>query len=242
MAVIASQAWAAVGDTFEEGNLKYKVLTEASGSNAYGTVTVEGLSATGLAKTSLQLDIAYPVTHNSKVYHTTEITAQAFVSCSSITSLRLRYGIEKINSGAFGGCSKMTIAHIPSSINYIGQAAFAQCGALKTVNFATQGNISMLNYTFGSTKIPYLYVPNGADIDKIKKSKLGSFFTNISENFSVSDISFSTGEQLVVKNVTSAGLRECAIIGYKVGSTGGVFKPSMGRFTLTDYGYYFSMT
>ena len=242
MAVIATQAWAAVGDTFEEGYLKYKVLTEASGSNAYGTVTVEGLSATGKAKTSLQLDIAYTVTHNSKVYHTTRISQRAFFNNTTITTLRLRYGIEEIYDGAFGYCSKINLVHIPSSVNYIGVQAFDYCSALKTVNCATQdGNISMLDYTF-PTKIPYLYVPNGADIDKIKKSKLGSFFTNICENFSVSDISFSTGEQLVVKNVTSAGLRECAIIGYKVGSTGGVFKPSMGRFTLTDYGCSFSIT
>ena len=65
-------AWAAVGDTFEVGYLKYEILSEPSGSTR-GTVKVTGLSASAQSRSSVSLVIDYPVTYNGIVYQTKEI-------------------------------------------------------------------------------------------------------------------------------------------------------------------------
>ena len=82
-ATVALVASAAVGDQFEVGYLKYEILTEASGSNR-GTVMVTGLSTSAQSRSSVSLEIDYPVTYNGTVYQTKEIGRSAFLNNKTI--------------------------------------------------------------------------------------------------------------------------------------------------------------
>jgi len=239
LALIASQAWAAVGDYIQVDNLKYKILTEATSSTA-GTLSVYGLSDTGKAKTSLALNVPYVVSYNSKIYHVKEIVGSSFVNNSAITSLYLRYGIESIGSAAFNNCTNLATVHLPSTVTSVGASAFDYCSKLTIVYFCTMaGNVTCGSKAFPSNSSSILYCPKGADKAAIKKTTLGSFFSTVSLASSACDITLSNGAQLAVTKVPATGSRECAIIGYTKANDG-LFKPS-SNFTLTNYGMSFSI-
>ena len=233
-------AWAAVGDTFEVGYLKYEILSEPSGSTR-GTVSVKGLSTSALSRSSLSLVIDYPVTYNGTVYQTKEIGRSAFLNNKSITSVTIKWGIERIGQTAFGNCSSMQTIHIPSSVSVIDYRAIWYCKNLANVYLATY---DLTNLGYGqevfSENTQNLYVSTGAQTLIIKNSGLGKLFLNVVETPEANDFYFADGSQILVTG-RSGNERACTIIGYKVGSTGGKFSPA-GTFSLPAHDVNFKVT
>lgn len=61
-----------------------------------------------------------------------EIGEEAFMGCTSLKSVTLPEGIEKIDTRAFSLC-KFSSFTIPESVTYIGYGAFGMCDALKEI-------------------------------------------------------------------------------------------------------------
>ncbi len=71
----------------------------------------------------------------------TEIGAGAFES-SSLTSIDLPDGLEKINASVFANCQKLSEIDIPSSVTEIGEKAFMYCYSLDSVT--VPGNVKKI--------------------------------------------------------------------------------------------------
>lgn len=61
------------------------------------------------------------------------ITANAFASCSNMTSITIPHSVEYIGNSAFSGCSGLTEISIPNSMTYIGESAFSGCTGLTEI-------------------------------------------------------------------------------------------------------------
>ena len=116
----AATAWAAVGDTFTENNLKYKVTGEAP-----KTADVTGY------QTKPKGNLEIPATANG--YTVTGIAKNAFRNCTGLKSVVIAEGITTIGEGAFGYCDGMTSVSIPEGVTTIGKNAFYDCEALTSV-------------------------------------------------------------------------------------------------------------
>ena len=63
----------------------------------------------------------------------TELPADAFAGCSSMSSIRLPKHLRRIGDRAFEGCTGLKTVEMPSSLQQVGSAAFSGCQ--KLVNF-----------------------------------------------------------------------------------------------------------
>lgn len=68
--------------------------------------------------------------------NTAGIGACAFMSCSSMASIDLPEGLERIGDSAFGGCSWLNAVAIPGSVTKLGEFAFNFCKGLISVEFS----------------------------------------------------------------------------------------------------------
>ena len=60
----------------------------------------------------------------------TTICSWAFMSCTSLTNIKLPNGLTSIESNVFGGCTNLKKVEIPASVTYIGHYSFMGCTAL----------------------------------------------------------------------------------------------------------------
>ncbi len=90
--------------------------------------SVEGSAYTG--------DIVIPaeVSYGSKTYPVVGITKDAFVNCSSMTSLSLPNSIEFIGEYAFYGCTGLSSFSFPEGLKQIDSGAFFRCTGLTSVD------------------------------------------------------------------------------------------------------------
>jgi hypothetical protein len=90
----------------------------------------------------------------------TEISRQAFLNCTSLTSVKIPSSITKINFNAFGGCNGLTSVEIPDSVTYIGNMVFMDCKNL--ISAKLSNNVSNLqSYTFsGCSSLTSVELPN----------------------------------------------------------------------------------
>lgn len=64
----------------------------------------------------------------------TEIDADAFYDCSSLTSVMLPPSITTIGSSAFAGCASLRYISMPDSVTEIGEEAFYDCSSLTSIS------------------------------------------------------------------------------------------------------------
>ena len=63
----------------------------------------------------------------------TEIGEYAFAYCEALTNMVIPSSVTKINNGAFGECTRLANITIPDSVTEIGEEAFAYCEALTNI-------------------------------------------------------------------------------------------------------------
>ena len=144
----AMTTWAAVGDTFTDNNLKYKVTSEAP-------KTVE-LTGYGTKPTGA---LVIPADVNG--YTVTSIGTEAFFQCNGLTSVVIPEGVTKIGEGCFGYCRKLAFVEIPASVTSIEDFAFFLCQALESV-IIPEGVTQIGEMTFcNCAALKSVYIPNG---------------------------------------------------------------------------------
>lgn len=79
-----------------------------------------------------QGDIVIPeyIEYQGVRYIVTQIEAEAFSDCISVTSVRIPVTVKYIKSLAFKGCEQLTAVEIPEDISFIDATAFYGCTAL----------------------------------------------------------------------------------------------------------------
>jgi len=141
--------WAAVGDTFTDNNLKYKVTSESP-----RTVTLTGYNSPKPTGT-----LIIPATANG--YSVTSLGNKAFRSCSGLTSVVIPTGVTSIGNSAFSGCDALKSVTIPDGVTSIGDNAFYFCGELKSVTIP-ESVTSLGNGIFGyCTGLTSVNIPEG---------------------------------------------------------------------------------
>ena len=95
--------------------------------------TADGGTITGVSelfdRNSKKLYIPYTINGVT----ITEIGDEAFLNCSSLTSVIIPNGVTSIGGSAFQSCNNLTSVVIPNSVTSIGSAAFAYCSSLTSV-------------------------------------------------------------------------------------------------------------
>ena len=95
----------------------------------------------------------------------TEIPYACFDN-AGLTTLVIPETIVTIGGGAFGRCAKLESITLPASLTALGQqfgtGVFTECTALSKVNFAENGNLTMIGaFTFnGCTSLKQIAIPN----------------------------------------------------------------------------------
>ncbi len=112
-----------VGDEFEAGGLRYKVLSE---EGAQGTVEVGSENdAAG------EVVIPASVENGGIEYQVTGIGGRAFMGCNAMTGVTIPAGVTNIGPLAFYMCSLHTVS-IPVGVVSVGDSIFGSCFALGT--------------------------------------------------------------------------------------------------------------
>ena len=246
MALIAVQAWAvaSVNTMFTEGDLAYRVLS-TGGDDTYPSVRVIGFSATGEAKTSIQLTIPAYATFNNETYAVKNVDPSAFKGKTSITSVRFMYGVQSIDASAFENCTNMTYANIPSSMLFIYGKAFAGCTKLAKVYYALPDPTGRVinSDAFPSNSGMTLYVPrtNANSVQLYKKVAAFSKFSTVTKSGLACDFTMDTGERVcVTKAPTKTTNGQVTIVGLNKNATNfvdGVLKRTSTSYNVSPYKY-----
>jgi hypothetical protein len=118
-------------------------------TNAGNTITITQYTGPGGA-------VAIPAYINGLAV--TSIGTNAFVNCTSLTSLTIPNGITDIESGAFSSCTGLTNIVIPNSVTVIGRFAFADCSRLAAVTIPASVAI-IGDYAFETTALISIIIP-----------------------------------------------------------------------------------
>lgn len=82
----------------------------------------------------------------------TQICANVFYGCTTITNVSIPNGVKKIGEQAFYGCERLTEIVLPDSVNCIESGAFSKCTALENVTFP-KNTVEMGDRVFGGFRV-----------------------------------------------------------------------------------------
>ena len=128
--LMASTMNAKIGDTFTEGQFKYKVLEEGGIiENGVEVVTTGTVSATNrVSGYDYSGDYVFPetVTHNGVEYVITAIGSNLFYNYKGMTSVTIPSTVKRIEKSAFQGGQLRNI-YFSEGLEFIGAEAFVNC-------------------------------------------------------------------------------------------------------------------
>lgn len=116
-------AIAASAYDYQQDNLSYNILDPVAG-------TVEVAEC---AKSATTVNIPANVAFDGKNWMVTSIGREAFINCSSLTSIALPDAVTSIGDEAFLWCESLTSITIPDAVTSIGVGAFAGCSSLTSI-------------------------------------------------------------------------------------------------------------
>ena len=134
------------GQTFEVGNLKYTVT---SGTNVSVSKSDSGCPSGALT-------IPASISNNGTNYSVTSIGDNAFVYCTSLTSVTIPNSVTSIGDYAFNYCPSLNSLSLGNSVSIIGDYAFSDCNNLASIilpNSLTSIGANAFQSTFGFTSI-----------------------------------------------------------------------------------------
>ena len=116
---------AAVGETFINDGVQYKIITETGNT---GTVQI-----TDYDNNKAQLTIPKIITYDSKQYTVVDVGYNAFSGCDTLTNIELPDSITGIGDSAFSNCTSLTSIIIPNSVKAIPYNCFSGSTSLEYV-------------------------------------------------------------------------------------------------------------
>ncbi len=100
------------------------------------------------------------VTYNGEEYEVIEIGINAFLGCTSMTSVTIPVSVKQISQSAFEDCSGLTSIDIPDMVTYIGHYAFEGCSNLISVTIPnTVTTIGSHTFSYCSS-LTSVHIPN----------------------------------------------------------------------------------
>jgi len=159
-----------VGSTFDDNNIRYKVIGDGtvsvnSGRSSKGVVSIQKtVRHNGCNYTVKEIgDEAFyrsGLTSITIPNSVTSIGDKAFYNCSGLTSVTIGNSVKSIGSNAFNGCSGLTSITIPNSVTSIGDKAFYNCSGLTSVTIGNSVK-SIGDYVFNNcTALTSVTIPN----------------------------------------------------------------------------------
>ncbi len=152
--LLSSVPLTATAYDFMVDGIAYNINGDGTSVTVTSTVPdpADGGSYSGLTTAN----IPSSVTFNGNTYSVTFIDYQAFVNCSSLTSVTIGNSVISIGFAAFGGCSGLTSVTIGNSVTTIGFGAFSDCSGLTCItipNSVTSIGISAFESCSGLTSV-----------------------------------------------------------------------------------------
>ena len=125
-------------ENVSESVLLYGADDDVIASDLFSNIEIDGED---INKSDLEGDGGY-YTFDSIGEHTVKYTLsdpevigeQAFINCSSLTSITIPNSVTSIGRGAFSDCSSLTSITIPNSVTSIGERAFQHCSGLTSIS------------------------------------------------------------------------------------------------------------
>jgi len=107
------------------------------------------------------IDIPPSVTFNNVEHRVTSIGADAFRSCSNLSSVTIPNSVTSIGDWAFYDSSHLTSVTIPNSVTSIGEGAFSYCTSL--TSFTIPNSVTSIgdNAFEGCSGLTSVTIPNG---------------------------------------------------------------------------------
>lgn len=186
-------------------------------------------------------DITIPgrVTYNGREYRVTSISNEAFKNVTTLTKVRVGWGVEEISPYAFSGCTNLQYVYLPSSITHIYSYAFQNC-------------TSMLRFGIAASTPPTLgtspfYNMRRCDIVTALRSSVSTYngisaWTSADSNSSVSyngaqANDFETnGVCYIINGSTTASYNNAVLVGIQGGTTYLPMTSSVTDWTNQTYG------
>ena len=108
-----------------------------------------------------------------------EIKNQAFLGCSSLTSIDIPYSVTSIGDSAFNGCSSLTSITIRDSVESIGKQAFYGCSSLTIVYCKRTTPPTAGAQMFDNTRLVEICVPDAGAVAAYKAATGWSSYSSL---------------------------------------------------------------
>ncbi|MBR5166721.1 MAG: leucine-rich repeat protein [Salinivirgaceae bacterium] len=137
--------------------LYFPYKTEFSANDLSYTLDKGIVTLTGYENNTNIKNVTIPetITYYGKEYPVTSIAEDAFLGCTSLSSVTIPNGITSIGNSAFQGCTSLTSVAIPDGVTSIGNSTFQGCTSLTSVTIPESVNTIALDAFSGCSNLKY---------------------------------------------------------------------------------------